>query len=460
MRISQIEVTKLFGTFTHVININFDERITIIHGPNGVGKTTLLRLVNAVFNKQGDELRSIPFEELIITFDDKSILKIVKKISKKEEPWIIEGEIDRSTKEIGQFNFKYEKLGQKPLKENTRLHYDPRENRLPLSFIERIIPNIERIGVREWIDSNTGEIYSYESLRNKYGHLLPLEFRNDQSGWPKWFDENLGAISVRFVRAQRLLLLSGDSSSSRYRPSIEKNRGPQVSEAVLNYASQLRDTIRQRLAEFSILSQSLDRTFPQKVIDSSKMYEMIPPEELVERLSNLDKKRKFLINVGLYDPSLVSIPLPDVNDPHIQSVLSVYVKTEEEKLVIFDELAGKIDLLVKLINSRFMYKKMIIDKDKGFVFETEQGILSPANLSSGEQHELVLIYELLFQTKKGTLVLIDEPELSFHVGWQISFLKDLKQIIDLTQIDALVATHSPQIVNNRWDLTTKLGGES
>ena len=33
-------------------------------------------------------------------------------------------------------------------------------------------------------------------------------------------------------------------------------------------------------------------------------------------------------------------------------------------------------------------------------------------LSSGEQHELVLAYDLLFKVKEKSLVLIDEPELS------------------------------------------------
>jgi predicted ATP-binding protein involved in virulence len=48
MRIKQISVTKLFGIFDHVIPLNLDERITIIHGINGVGKTSILRLINAL----------------------------------------------------------------------------------------------------------------------------------------------------------------------------------------------------------------------------------------------------------------------------------------------------------------------------------------------------------------------------------------------------------------------------
>jgi predicted ATP-binding protein involved in virulence len=51
MKITQISVGKLFGQFNHSIKLNINENVTIIHGPNGVGKTTLLRLVDAIFNK-------------------------------------------------------------------------------------------------------------------------------------------------------------------------------------------------------------------------------------------------------------------------------------------------------------------------------------------------------------------------------------------------------------------------
>lgn len=53
-------------------------------------------------------------------------------------------------------------------------------------------------------------------------------------------------------------------------------------------------------------------------------------------------------------------------------------------------------------------------------------------------------------------MLIDEPELSLHVGWQVEFLKDLQEIIELADLDILMATHSPDIIQDRWDLTVEL----
>lgn len=457
MRITQISVTKLFGTFNHTITLNLDDRITLIHGPNGVGKTTILKLVDSLFNKLGDELRNIPFQELTILFNDNSKLSLVNNFSIFDKK-----DTQRKSRQDFRFLLTYDRQNQKILEWPTNLRIDPREFRIPLSFVERLIPQLERISATRWLDQTTGEIFSFDSIIQRWGDRFPSEFRNIKPSWPVWFEEFFKDISIRFIHAQRLLLLNkvNDETSSRSRVIIDTDRDTQVSEAVINYSSQLRDIIRQKLAESSTLTQSLDRSFPQRLIKTYKDRDVMSKEELIERLTKVEEKRQHLISVGLYDPEKESISNPEINNDNIQRVLSVYVKDVENKLSVFDELAGRIELFETLLNSHFNYKKLKIDKEKGFLFETDKGILSASNLSSGEQHELVLIYELLFLTKKETLVLIDEPELSLHVGWQLRFLEDLQQIIEKTQINALIATHSPQIINNRWDLTVKLDGES
>jgi predicted ATP-binding protein involved in virulence len=54
------------------------------------------------------------------------------------------------------------------------------------------------------------------------------------------------------------------------------------------------------------------------------------------------------------------------------------------------------------------------------------------------------------------LILIDEPEMSLHVAWQRKFLEEISEIVKLAKLDIILATHSPQIINDRWDLTVKL----
>ena len=82
MRIKQISVTKLFGLFDHVIPLNLDERITIIHGINGVGKTSVLKIINGLFNFRYSDIRNIPFHCFQMELDDDSCIFIVKDIHK------------------------------------------------------------------------------------------------------------------------------------------------------------------------------------------------------------------------------------------------------------------------------------------------------------------------------------------------------------------------------------------
>ena len=99
-----------------------------------------------------------------------------------------------------------------------------------------------------------------------------------------------------------------------------------------------------------------------------------------------------------------------------------------------------------------------MDHEDGFVAVSENGQRLPlTSLSSGEQQELVLHYDLLFRVPSNTVVLIDEPELSLHVAWQKRFLPELLETVKLSEFDAVVATHSPFVVGDRNDLMVGLG---
>ena len=150
--------------------------------------------------------------------------------------------------------------------------------------------------------------------------------------------------------------------------------------------------------------------------------------------------------------------VPEPGDSQL-GVLTVYIDDVEQKLGVFRELRERIELFRESLNSRFLFKQVRIDKRQGLVFQTKSGQeLPPTALSTGEQHEVVILYQLLFLTQPDSLVLIDEPEISLHVAWQKPFLKDLARIAKLSKVDFLIATHSPQIIGNRWDLAVELKG--
>src|ERR1017187_3550925 len=86
MRITNVKVSKLFGVFNHTIDLNIDDRITIIHAPNGFGKTTILRMLNGIFSGRFSELELIPFIQFEVSFDDTTRLVIRKHTGAESSP--------------------------------------------------------------------------------------------------------------------------------------------------------------------------------------------------------------------------------------------------------------------------------------------------------------------------------------------------------------------------------------
>jgi predicted ATP-binding protein involved in virulence len=276
---------------------------------------------------------------------------------------------------------------------------------------------------------------------SQFENLQKLDYQRKQF-IEKELQAILELIPLKFIECERLITVNNSST-------------------VIDNAEELSQKIELQLSEYGKVSQSLDRTFPVRVIQE-KVSQNLTEKQLRQKLSYLETKRHQLINVGLLEKTEDSnFPITDNIDESTRKLLSLYVEDTEKKLNIFSDFAYRLELFQRIINQRFTYKTLAIDQDKGFILNTDQGeVLSPTDLSSGEQHELVMIYELLFKTKPGSLILIDEPEISLHVGWQVKFLEDLQEIAKLADINILLATHSPDIINGRWDLTVELKGLS
>ena len=439
MRINKISVTKLFGVFNHPVSLNMEDRITIIHSPNGFGKTALLRLINGFFNSRYSELLAIPFAEVIIDFDDESYLQITKSIDTSE---------DKKNKSL---TFYFYKPGAETETFSPNLLIDSlAETNVSLDITE------ERIQSSGGIETQTKNSES-TALQNLVKALTDLTKELTSSikvnKEPKWLSELKSSIDVHFIETQRLL------TPSTVPEAAVDTKHPSMIPSVNIYSQELVEEIQAKLAEYGALSQSLERTFPARIFNN-KAPSYLTEETLRNKLNEIEEKRSRLRETGLLDKD----ENPDFQveqniDGVTKNILSVYVEDVEQKLMIFKELATKIELLKGIIKQRFLYKNMIISKENGFTFTTADGKpLSPTDLSFGEQHELVMLYELLFKVQPNSLVLIDEPELSLHIAWQIEFLKDLRAIIKLANFDVLLATHSPDLIDDSWDLTVELQG--
>ena len=445
MRLTKIQVSKLFGVFDHTIPLNLADRITIIHGPNGFGKTAMLQMVQSLLGNRFARLRRVPFECFMLDLEDGREFSVTKKFPSRTE-----AERDESAATL---QFQLKTPGQSPVE--FFLPYSPLKEglRFPLELIDQHIEDLERVGHDTWVHLQTGRKLQLEDIIELYGEFLPIAPQKKRQ-IPDWLTKLPNEFDVRLIEAQRLLNITDNRRSRRAGPY-------RYEPAVSSYSKELAANVQEVQAKYGTFSQQLDSSFPMRVFQAQSAAS-IDTTELTRRLQELEQRRQRIIAAGLLAPEEQSAPIfgpQKTEDETKKSILSLFAEDIEKKLEVFHEITAKVELFKELVNKRFAYKKLDIERQAGFRFQTSAGLpLLPTDLSSGEQHELVLLYELLFKTKQNALILIDEPELSLHVAWQVEFLKDLARVVKLSSFDVILATHSPQIIHDRWDLAIGLKG--
>jgi predicted ATPase len=90
-------------------------------------------------------------------------------------------------------------------------------------------------------------------------------------------------------------------------------------------------------------------------------------------------------------------------------------------------------------------KSVRVDGKTGLRIEAPTGNLSEIDLSSGEYHFLYMMVTALLCFRSGSIIAIDEPELSLHVTWQRKVVSALARCASGAAPLFLFATHSTAI---------------
>lgn len=441
----RISVEHLLGRFDHEVSFPGDWKFVILHGPNGVGKTKLLQLVDSVFSLNLSAIHSTPFRLAQFIFDDNCVLTVTRR-SQDENG-------DYSGFAAGSVSLQLELADGQEYSWDGEQMSDEVLMRLR-RYIEREVP-LRRRPNGSWMDVRRGDHLDLRGIINRYRHMLPTAFIDDVAKVdpPEAIREFCDGINVHLIDTQRL---TTELNEDIRRPDREAGTKP----TVVRYAEELRARLQRELASNSRTTQQLDRTFPRRVLEG------IVPDDINdgvirERFQEQSDLRTRLSQISLLEDR-VDLPLPDRNlEDWERRVLWTYLEDTAKKLATFEQLVVRVDALREIIGSRFLYKEIVIDSDEGFRIVTDNGTPVPAaSLSSGEQHELILIYDLLFNAPQHGLILIDEPEISLHVAWQQKFLEDMAKISEISSLRFIVATHSPQIIHKWWSRTSQLSANT
>lgn len=438
MRLKRIEINSLFGIYNHEIDLA-DGNITLLLGDNGVGKSTIFKLVDALFNEEFSTLLSIDFGRLFIELEDGSF-EVVRFIDEN-------GNIDLNICFVDNEGFKSSET--LSAIEETRSE--------AIRQIKRYFPkHYRQIDDDKYRDMISREEFTRAQVVGKFQSIIPDSVK-EALVFPKWLKVAISEIDMVYVGAQRILTQVGKDEDG---------------EGVLQYKNTLRifsEDLVQRIAESvnaaSKVATDLDSTFPKRLMKcfQEKDLKVESQVRLSQKLKRIEKIQNELSRVGLvsYDPNstLTIKNYYGYDRIVISTVLKSYIDDMTVKLAAYQDIYKKLSLFIYLANAYLLDKTLSIDPAKGIVINSVIGDKRTINidrLSSGEQNVLVLFYDLIFKTDPGSILLLDEPEISLHVVWQRRLVDDLLQVTTINPIQICIATHSPSLINTHWEITQEI----
>ena len=135
-----------------------------------------------------------------------------------------------------------------------------------------------------------------------------------------------------------------------------------------------------------------------------------------------------------------------------QAVVDIFFEDLLEKASAAMTELGKLEVFLRILKNRLVDKDARLSAENGLEITRKENIVPLEKLSSGEQHLIVMFYNLIFETSPGGVCLIDEPEISLNVSWQTQFITDIIDVARVSPQQYIIATHSPQIVSTYAEL--------
>jgi ABC-type transport system involved in cytochrome c biogenesis ATPase subunit len=423
----ELAIRGLFGMRNYTFELDRKEP-TLLTGSNGSGKSTILRIVDAIGTGAWLTLLIFPFSSIALTFEFGTEVTV-----ERSEP----------NQLIVVLN------GQRYEMDSSKVSIDWDD-----VDITRLMPEFHRLGSGRFADAY-GTVYSREELTEKAsvrGYVIGL------SEEYKPLTDFVNAFPLLFITDQRLVVFEERLAPQRTRPVRTANRG-----AADLAARELGRQIQIALSEYASQSQRLDRDFPQRVVRAMALASEhdVPIGRIEQLLRDVEQDREALQKVGLLprDLSANAFRALPLNEPNVRPVIETFITDTKEKFAVLADLRERLTLFTEFLNQHYENKRVVAAAREGFRVEMDgdaDGLIQPSQLSSGEQQILVLAYEVLFRSEPGTLVLIDEPELSLHVVWQDTFIDDISRMGAVRDLQFILATHSPSLIGGREDLRRSL----
>jgi energy-coupling factor transporter ATP-binding protein EcfA2 len=189
-------------------------------------------------------------------------------------------------------------------------------------------------------------------------------------------------------------------------------------------------------------------------------------EHLIESLFRLKEKNNAFARFGLTPDLDIEDIIASLKSSHSQhitmlnTVLGPYLEGHQARLDALQELQSVMSSFVSLLSEFYTHKTTTIHLERGLQIKTDTGQeLQPEMLSSGEKQLLLLFCNAISARKDRTILIIDEPEISLNVTWQRRLIPALLNCMSGTAFQIILATHSIEILAQYQHCVTPLDNE-
>jgi energy-coupling factor transporter ATP-binding protein EcfA2 len=416
-----VRVTGLFDKYDYSIGLRdeepvagFDDRLRLLYGRNGSGKSTILRLVFHALSGHPNRghkqaLVNLPFRTLAIETalgnvkyerepdDDATRLSVT--VETNEGSAAVDYRVGADGRLVP---VDKEARGQVDML-LFRMHIDPVILTDSRQIVSDLLPDEGR---------TAGARRNWELVQP--GPSGVDELVNDQR------DEDLQKALQRVTRHLSSLALAGSQEGSGRIDTIYA----QVAEGIVDNPAP-----RGRPAQYIIpqlrrlVSQTGERAAPYAHYE---LLQDFPSERL---MSALDRA-------------------PDKLGPTLLSILTPYLTSSADRLDALQPALRTVDTYVRNINAFFETKNVHYTPRQGVkVRDNETGSeIGPGSLSSGEK-QLLLLFSYVTALRDSTrLLIIDEPEISLNPDWQRILVPQLLLALQDESLELLLASHSIEIL--------------
>jgi energy-coupling factor transporter ATP-binding protein EcfA2 len=427
MQLAELVVQGLFGKYDHKIAFPMtseDETkpsVVILHGPNGIGKTTVLRMLNGMMALDFSIFRTVPFAAAHLDFNTGARLSV-------------------NRREDGALQVAFDGM-------DALLHHqhsgplDPRAERTVDEF---------RRSFQRATESLTFEYVSASRMRPEV--TLPSEHmrrRRSEMAYRMRYPEPLGESE------RHTILADLESRHSAPGTPLADNVQTFIREAQLDSPAYFRSN--QPDLFIRVLD---DLTNPAKPA--------MRTSEIAATLTTVHELEATHARLGLgrdqWDfARLMTLVVEngDALDERALTVLGTYAEFLDSRARARQLIAERLITFEEVMDQFLSGKQVRVDSKHGFTISSTEGErLSENQLSSGEYQLLYLMVAALTTRRRGTVIAIDEPELSMHIAWQSMLVPSLIRCASRAAPQLILATHSPDIAAGYPESMFELGTPS